>query len=494
MNGTGDEAAFGPFLAALLAGLPSGGRLDIQSVPADGDPLGRPLVIARLRGTGTPQAVVVMGHYDTVGTSDFGEHEPIARDPEALGRLYASHPDPSVRKDATDGRHLFGRGVLDMKSGLAAMVAVLEALCELPPLAGDVLFAFCPDEEADSRGARTLRRLLCREEEAGSHLIGCINTDYGSPDAKGRHVAFLGSVGKVLPALFIGGTPTHATEPDGLTEPAHLLAAVVQDLTFHPDLTDRTLGQVGPPPVPLSLADSRTAYDVQTLSHAFAYFNVITLSRTPSAVLGTFCRLVEGALDRAWEEGSERLRRSGHQPGARPTLLRWEELAAKVEAEAPGALQAILRKAAAEGDPRRRSQFVVERAWRRIGAPPMAVAYFAQDAIPRVGGDGGDLIGALRRAAVGLLAEPLEEVSFFPAISDMSFVTRSPDEGDRAAFLADYPGALASSSPVPAPAMPVVNLGPEGKDAHRPSERVETDWTFGRLPHLILATVRDLLS
>lgn len=496
VNGSPGEAAFGRFLADLLSTHPRGERLEVVSVPADGDPLERPVVVARLKGAGELRAAVVMGHYDTVGTADFGDHEAIARSPEALSRLYADHPDPVVREDAADGMHLFGRGMLDMKSGLAAMVAVLEALIDLPPLAGDVLFAFCPDEEADSKGARTLRRLLRAEEEAGTHFLGCINTDFASPESgeDGHHFAFLGSVGKVLPALFIGGVPTHAAEPDGLTDPADLLAAVIHEVAFHPALADHVAGQDSPPPVLLHVEDSRTSYDVQTLSHAWAYLNALSLSRTPAAVLATFCRLVEGALATAAAESGEKLREQGYRPGPRPSLVTWQELAERLEEALPGALREIIDEARLEADPRRRSHLVVEAAWRRLGAPPIAVAFFAQDAIPRAQDDGGGLLAALRVACGEVLDEPLSERPFFPAISDMSFVARSPDDADHATFLANYPGAVVGETLGPAPAMPVIDIGPEGRDAHRPTERVEEAWSFDRLPRLLLATLRQLLA
>ena len=107
---------------------------------------GRPVVWAHRRGR-SRRSVVVLGHYDTVGVAEFeslGSSNDLAFDCAALRRRLveraAQEPDafgPSALADLNrEARHpgtwMFGRGALDMKSGLAAGVAVLQALARAP--------------------------------------------------------------------------------------------------------------------------------------------------------------------------------------------------------------------------------------------------------------------------------------------------------------------------------------------------------------------------
>src|SRR5690606_21718886 len=93
--------------------------------------------------------VVLAGHYDTVGVGDLLAHGVDPFDPQVLAGHFARFaPDPLVRRDAASGAYLFGRGGLDMKAGLVATLAALEALSlRAGDLAGDVLWIATPDEE-----------------------------------------------------------------------------------------------------------------------------------------------------------------------------------------------------------------------------------------------------------------------------------------------------------------------------------------------------------
>ncbi len=107
---------------------------------------GRANVIARLRGSGEAEALVLNGHIDVVPPGEAAwQHAPFAADIEG-GRLY-------------------GRGSSDMKSGVAAMLVALEVLARGAakgvrgggrPLKGDVVFTAVADEEIGGSGAARL--------------------------------------------------------------------------------------------------------------------------------------------------------------------------------------------------------------------------------------------------------------------------------------------------------------------------------------------------
>nr|WP_083466943.1 M20 family metallopeptidase [Kibdelosporangium sp. MJ126-NF4]CEL19905.1 Acetylornithine deacetylase [Kibdelosporangium sp. MJ126-NF4] len=131
MNPPGVEEAAGLVLAeqARAWGL----QVSVQEVAER-----RANVIVRLPGAGTAPTLVYCGHLDTVPADSRGWDE------DPLGGV--------IR----DG-YLWGRGAVDMKGGLAAMLTSLAALRQADvALPGDVVLAAVVGEEVDCAGSRHL--------------------------------------------------------------------------------------------------------------------------------------------------------------------------------------------------------------------------------------------------------------------------------------------------------------------------------------------------
>ncbi|MFC6592651.1 M20/M25/M40 family metallo-hydrolase [Deinococcus lacus] len=223
----------------------------VWRVPALGG--GPESLLVWVPGTGT-QAVLLAGHFDTVGLGSYGPYQGQALDPAALReRLLASPELPAqARQDLQSGVFWPGRGMLDMKAGLAAALSVLERWVQ-QPRQGHLLLAFSPDEEELSRGIRTARRELARltaPQGGGLDLVAALNLDATSDQGDGQagRAVYLGTVGKVMPCVYMVGRPTHAGYPfEGLS--AHLLAAsVLRRLENRAELADAAHGEAAPPP------------------------------------------------------------------------------------------------------------------------------------------------------------------------------------------------------------------------------------------------------
>ena len=100
----------------------------------------RPNLIARLAGRGECAPLLLQGHVDVVAARGQWRHEPFA------GELH-------------DG-YVWGRGALDMKGGVAMMLAAfMRAKASGTPPPGDVILCLMADEEAGSElGAEFLVR------------------------------------------------------------------------------------------------------------------------------------------------------------------------------------------------------------------------------------------------------------------------------------------------------------------------------------------------
>ncbi len=131
-NPPGNEAECVAYINQLL------GDAGIETtILADDDR--RPNLLARLRGRGDAPPLLMYGHVDVVTT----DHQEWTHPPFAA--------------EIADG-YLWGRGALDMKGGVAMMVAAfLRAKATGIDLPGDVLLAILSDEEAaGTHGARFL--------------------------------------------------------------------------------------------------------------------------------------------------------------------------------------------------------------------------------------------------------------------------------------------------------------------------------------------------
>ncbi|WP_105036354.1 M20/M25/M40 family metallo-hydrolase [Cryobacterium aureum] len=99
---------------------------------------GRPSVVGVKRGSGAGRSLMLNAHLDTVGVA-----------------TYAGDPFSGARRD---GR-VYGRGAVDTKSGLAAIL-VAAARASAGELAGDVIVTLVADEEFGSIGTEEVLRTV----------------------------------------------------------------------------------------------------------------------------------------------------------------------------------------------------------------------------------------------------------------------------------------------------------------------------------------------
>ena len=227
VTGSAGETAFGGRLAALLRAWPvfAAQPGDVWLSPARNGHAAHN-VYALVPGH-SARTLLLSGHYDTVGTEDYAEWQPLAGEPETLNAVVAAafsdRPDLNAaedltRRDLASGDFLMGRGLLDMKGGLAAGLAILERYAALPlaQRPGHLLLVATPDEEGRSSGARAVAHdLPALARERGLQVVAGINLD-ATADAgdgsEGRTV-YLGTVGKVLITALVAGRAAHAAYP-----------------------------------------------------------------------------------------------------------------------------------------------------------------------------------------------------------------------------------------------------------------------------------------
>jgi len=524
VTGTAGEKEFAPFLIELLSGMPWFGTHPdgLRLLPIPGDPNGRSNVAAFVRGSGS-RCLVLTGHYDVVETTGYGPLESLAFEPEALAaRILETVPEDGadpvsarLRADIASGEFLPGRGILDMKSGIAAGIATLFRFAKFGEKIGNMLLLAVADEEGGSCGMRAaspaLRDYLA---ELGCEPSAVFNLDSAVDQGAGEagRVIFLGSVGKLLPFVLFIGKSAHAGAPFDGINPALLAAEFVRSVESNPEALGEKPQASGesppPPPVLLYMREMRSSYDVTTPKSVFCAMNALSHERGPDEVLACTAGLAAAAMDKSLsilrERASEQSRRGSERfspPDRQPVTMDFAELVARAEAMVPGILEAARIKAddARAVDPVAAACAVVS-ALAAIAIPegPCAVVGFAPPYYPCARLDklrDTVFLATLRRETARFAVDTGTQVrlrQYFPGISDMSFMAAS--DGPGLADFVDARSPLRSASAPPALGCPVINVGPWGRDYHQAGERVHVRYSFVELPELLWRLAMGVLE
>jgi arginine utilization protein RocB len=520
VTGTADEAGFAHRLAELLAGLPyfRDNPDDLAVLPVPGGSHARSNVLALVRGKGS-RTVVLAGHFDVVPVDDYGDLTPLAFSPEALKagliqRLRLTGTFARALDDLESGRFLPGRGLLDMKSGLAAGMAVLEQFALDPDRVGNLLLVATPDEEDRSDGMRAaaadLPDFLRRrglEVALGINLDAlCDNGD----GADGRVVA-LGCIGKLLLSALVVGKESHACYPLDGVNAAYLAAELVAEMEYAPELGERAGAELAAAPTALGMKDLKNLYNVTTPGRAWVFWNVLTQRRTAGSVLAIARQITERAMARAKARMAERARQLSPDgvPGeawSRLEVTTFDAVLARALAREPDFRRRFDARAAElatrdDLDLPTRSRLLTELAWDAAGGEgPAVVLGFAAMPYPAVNWGTGAAEDALKQTVLAAMRRTAEATgvgitarNHLPVIVDMSFLGRT-DQADLQAIARATPiwGSSITWDPAMA-AFPMVNIGPWGRDYHHWLERVDQDYAFGTLPLLVWNVASDVL-
>ena len=429
------------------------------------DPFGRSNVFALKRGKSN-RTIALTGHFDTVPFDDYGELADLALKPDALNnaiikKLKDSNSHPLALSDLESGVFIPGRGLLDMKAGLAAGLAAMEAYD------GEVslLFIGVSDEEEKSAGARAaIPQLQAVAAEHGLKIALVINLDSISDQgdgSKGRVVTY-GSIGKQLLTAFVVGKQAHAGYPQDGANAAYIMAELVRVLELAPDLSETTGDEVAAPPSTLFAKDLKQGYNVTSPARAFAYWNTMQHRRSGAEVLDIAMKLAAEAV-------AEASRKTGHDV----TLRRYADMGKNGMAIDP-------RLSLPDQSLAAFNAFADER---KIDTPTVTLG-FGSIPYPAV-----LLRDEKLRALIEKAVAPfgLASVNYFAGISDMSFFGEAA--GDLAVVAANTP-IWGTGFTMPEPGgYPCINIGPWGRDYHHWLERLHAPYAFETLPKVLLAVI-----
>jgi arginine utilization protein RocB len=453
---TNDEANFAQRLGVELTGVDK-----VWVAPIPNDPWSRSNVFALRRGRSNT-TIVLTGHFDTVPFDDYGAQVDLALQPEALLTAFKklSLP-PLARSDFESGDFLPGRGLLDMKAGLAAGIAAMEAY------EGDasILFLAVSDEEVKSAGARAaIPQLKAAALEHNLDIALVINLDSISDQgdgSKGRIVTY-GSIGKQLLCATVIGKQAHAGYPQDGVNAAYVMAELTRVFELAPELAEATGDEMAAPPSTLYFKDGKSGYNVTTPASAFAYWNTMQHRRAGSEVLEVAMELAEKAIQEAQ-------RKIGHVIDLkRVSDFTLPSISTDNSLSLPDQTQNAMLELAR---------------FNRINEPTVILG-FGSIPYPAV-----LLQDVSLRKTIAQAVGPfgLSEVNYFAGISDMSFFGETA--GDLSVVAANTP-IWGKGFTMPEPGgYPCINIGPWGRDYHTWLERVHVGYAFDVLPRVLLSVI-----
>ncbi|MBE4910650.1 M20/M25/M40 family metallo-hydrolase [Bacillus luteolus] len=523
-NSTDGERNKADFILEIIQSFPyfSTHKKFAWSVVIENDMLNRKNVFAFIKGKNdSNRTIIYHAHLDTVGTEDFGGLQSIAHDPVALQEFYSNYEaDKEVQTDALSGEWLFGRGALDMQSGIAVHLANLLYFSQHPEeLNGNLLIMFNPDEENQHTGIRTsLTELKKIQAEHSLDYVAAINNDFISPlyDGDITKYIYTGVAGKLLPCFHIFGREAHVGDNLSAIDPTLIASELNLRIGQNLELSEKIQGEVILPPTCLYLRDDKKSYDVQTAVSTKLYFNYFVYTKTPQQVLDELYRIAVDVCNQF-----ESTKKSAFHEFCQMTDLPKRDLEWKLEVikledyityleecnlSPQKVINDTLNKFKQDIQDDRMLAFKIVEALHLLDPEkkPRVILFFAPPFLPSNFLKEADQKGEFIYKSVRTELEQPEykEVQFtikkyFPFLSDGSFLSYNGSEDDIVSIKNNFP-AMDELFHLPLREMkeldiPSINLGVYGKGGHQWTERVYKPYSFNVLPKLIRSVTKRLL-
>ena len=476
-------------------------------------------VLAFLRaGCDTEATILLNGHFDVVDTDVCGDLSGCAfLADEYTRRLTDRRLPEDADGDLRSGNWLFGRGVMDMKCGLAMHMAYMEHMASMRnEMRSNLLFLAVPDEEGDSAGMRgalpVLSSFIARHSLDVRAALSGEPAFWGAGSAQGvgERIFFTGTTGKIMPMFFCIGREAHAGFCfDGLNAAA-IAAEVVSLMEGSPAFLDGVGNEVMPPPVCLKMKDLRDTYSVTLPEKAVAYFNVLTVTHSPRDVLEMCRDIAAQALDAVIRRQKLNARAYAERAGGGIRIREWNGRVLDVEAvvrmtdHCRDEREKFIDGLPEEMDAREKGIAIVNRMAElaNIKGPAVITGFLPPYYPHRINRRETDKERRLRAVMERLCAQAesaagnVKLVECFTGIMDLSYMGFQGSRDELLALAENMPGwGRIFSLPMDdllSLDVPIASIGPAGKDAHKDTERLELGFSLHTAPAMLERAVEML--
>ncbi|SEP71139.1 Arginine utilization protein RocB [Piscibacillus halophilus] len=477
---------------------------------------GRKLLTALVRGKrDTKKTIILLSHIDVVGVEDYGSLQDLAFNPkeltEQLRNDSQSLPE-DVLNDLNDSQEwLFGRGTMDMKAGTTLHLSMVEKAMA-GEWDGNILLLLVPDEEVNSAGMLKARHTVNQiKEKENLEFILCVNSEpmfRQFPQDEQMYI-YTGSLGKVLPGFLCYGKETHVGEPfNGLN--ANLMLSYLNiNLELSEELMEKVGEEVTPPPISLMNRDLKENYSVQTPLTAVSMYNILLMNRSVKEISEKLHKIMEQTKLQIESHISRQasvyadLSHSNISTSFDIKLLDYDTLYQEAvkrhgEVEVARRREALVNERE-QGDRDFSTLLVQDLAYLCKDLAPMMVLFYSPPYYPAVTSHSHPLVNSVGQHVTQLMEREgqhqVKTIQYFNGISDLSFIgednnskenldelyRQMPLKNNGDSFLKYLEEELV---------VPSINIGPIGKDAHQWTERLNVDFSFGELPHILSEAIK----
>ena len=517
ISGTNAEIALAEYLSHLLAQ-----KTYFQTHPDQLNlhPLddGRHLLTALVKGKReTKDTVILLSHFDVVGVEDYGSLENLAFHPmELTSKIHQIKNElpQAVLEDIASGDWLFGRGTMDMKAGLTIHLSMIEKAIE-GDFDGNILLLTVPDEEVNSKGMLTALPVLNElKEKENLTFKACLNGEptFSKYPGDSHYYVYTGSIGKVLPGFYCYGKESHVGDPFAGISPNVMISHLSKQLELSEEFTERVGEEITPPPISLMQRDLKVAYSVQTPHAAIAMYNILFLKQSFQTLND---KLLTAAKNAALETerfvaqkatAFAKITGEFSMPAAKIHVFMYEALYAeavkKYGEDEIVRRQNLLLSDREAGDRDFSTLLVQDLAAMCKELTPMIVLFYSPPFYPAVSSHQDPsvtrVMDEIQTYARTNHQMDFTIAEFFTGLSDLSFVGPTTSNSSLKQLTKHMPlqnnGFVFPEKVMEQLTMPILNIGPFGKDAHQWTERLELDFSFNELPPIITEAIHKLLA
>ena len=509
-SGTSGEVGFPHFIKDKLMTLPYFEKYPEQLYFVDADE-DRHALAAHYKAVDTRDTIVLISHFDVVHTKEFGDLEDIAFDVERLTEAIAKRKDSfssTVKADIESDEYIFGRGVMDMKMGLALHMSLIE-LASIEEWPVNIILVTVPDEEVNSDGMRAAVKFLSGlkdSENLNLKLILNSEPTFSLSPEDTEYYIYSGTIGKIMPSALFYGVGTHAGEPlHGIT--SHFMSAyLTKEMEFNADFYEIEFGERTPPPVCLQQNDLKKDYSAQTSHHSYALYNVFTLRRSPSEVMNIYRDVAERAMSECYSDYIELCKKLNATPLNEINTITFNDLALHVINKHGQERYDLITDSVFNDSTLNIREKAIKIVDRLMDAAkelaPATVLFLAPSYYPAVNSsDDPELQQKIKYIQEIFKSEhdvDAKQVHYFNGISDLSYVNYTGSEDGWLSFKENLP-VWGEPYSIPFEEMqnlkaPVLNVGPYGKDAHKMTERLHKDSAFIYTPDVLRKLVKSFIE
>ena len=488
------------------------------------DPNNRGAIAAFLNKGESNKTIIFVNHYDVVDTLDYGKYKNLAFKPEKLTEKYKeigiyNEIIDRFKNNDMPVELLFGRGVSDMKAGLALELIMLDYLSKDDEFTGNIIFLSVPDEENTSLGMLTaVKTLVELKKEHELEYIGAINTEPtfpGFPGDNSRYI-YTGSLGKAVMFFYGVGLETHAGDVLSGLNGNLLISDLINELEGNVLYSDRIEGYVAPPPTCLKMRDYKRHYSAQIPHTSAAYINfclvkdnAADLMKIIKKVAGESVEKIERRINKSFKKYAKLQGFSAEEKASKAWVYTFDEFLSAAQENSGDEVNRVIKeliKSNQDIEVQELCLLIVDKLNDYVDfSGPGIVVGFTPPYYPPVLADkrskfdkkilkvAKDLVDESDRYGYKVKISPV-----FPGISDLSYFKLNDLEEIENSLKLNLP-VWESKYNLPLKEMadlnvPVMNLSMHGFDAHKHTECLELNYSLKVVPELLKKVCFNLID